>query len=299
MPKSVLQVLIRKGNPERLSGKLLVYAKIHPDTDLSRSHWGELVRGGIVSVTGNYRDQHNLLDFLKKELQDQLGEDYEEGLRQLKEKGGDQWDRLQELMKDADKPGHMEIIPIPAKVVFFESEEDLLEVEADIFYLGEYKMVENAHLSVSAFPILYQAAYKEQEDVRLDEEINTLLLEVGMESSDLESCFPAIQSVNYSNYSGDLQDLLYRRLIPELIHRSQSEDEFTEGMKLFRDFLKGYPFAEDIESIAWHIHELAKGLQGHQRLVELLCRKIAALRAERFEELNAIKKEIQALEGQS
>lgn len=297
MPNSILQVLIRRGNPERLSGKLLVYARIHESADLSKSHWGELVRGGMVAVTGNYRDQHSLLDFLRRELQEQLGDDVEEGLRQMREKGGDQWEKLQELMKDAEKPGNMEIIPIPAKVVFFESEDDLLQADADIFYMGEFKQVTNAHLSVSAFPILYQAAYREQDDLRLEDEINALLAETGMAEIESESCLPLIQSVNYANYAGDLRDLLYRQLIPELIHRAAREDEFQEGMRHFRAFLRGYPFAEDVEAISRHIHDIAQGLSGHQRHVELLCRKIAALREERFEELNSIKLELSELEN--
>lgn len=291
--------LIRRGDPDRLSGQLLVYARIADGVDLSQSQWGELVRGGLVAVSGNYRDQHSLLDFLRKELMDQMGEDYEEGLRQLREKGGEQWDRLQELLRDAEKPGNMEIIPIPAKVVFFDSEEELLQSDSDIFYMGEFKQVANAHLTVSAFPILYQAAYREQDDLRLQDEIESLLSDTGMAVPAPESCLPLIQSVNYSNFRGDLRDLLYRRLIPELIHCAPREDEFKVGMEHFRAFMRGYPFAEDVDAIALHIHDMALGLDGHQRQIELLCRKIAALREERFEELRQIQKELKELDGES
>lgn len=291
----MLSHLMRRGNPERLSGHLLVYARIAEGVDLGESQWGDLVRGGLVAVSGNYKDQHSLLDFLRKELQEQMGEDYEEGLRQMKEKGGEQWERLQDLLRDAEKPGNMEIIPVPAKVVFFDSEEELLQASGDIFYMGEFKQIANAHLSVSAFPILYQAAYREQDDLRLQDEIESLLSETGMSAPAEESCLPLIQSINYSNYHGDLKDLLYRRLIPELIHCADREDEFKKGLESFRVFMKGYPFVEDLESISKHIHDLAQGQSGHHRHIELLCQKIAALRAERFEELREIQQELRLL----
>jgi hypothetical protein len=295
MPKNILQVLLRKGDPNALSGKLIVYARV-TETPESDSPWKELVRGGVVAVMGEYRETHSMLDFLKRELGGSLGDNLEEGLRDLRERNSEQWESLQELLKDANKPGRMEVIPIPAKVVFFDSEKDLLAQKADIFFLGEYRQIGNAHLAVSSFPILYQAAFREQELDQLDEEIENLLLESGMTSSTNQSELEEIKTIHYASFLGNLKDLLFHKILPELIHRAENLHEFEEGWQSFMRFMSTYPNPNDLAFIKQHVLDIAAGKPGHVIAVELLCRKIAALKENRFDELRIIQMALEQLD---
>jgi hypothetical protein len=53
-----------------------------------------------------------------------------------------------------------------------------MQQEGDIFFVGNFKNMANANLSVNSFPILYQARYREQEIDMIKSEIDQLISQV-------------------------------------------------------------------------------------------------------------------------
>jgi hypothetical protein len=288
MPRNALQVLLRKGNIDRLSGNVLVYARVQHSPGARPTPWDDLIRGGMIAVYGQYQNHMNLKDFLIKEM----GQDPEALAESLQDRDDPQAQKLRELLSESENTDKMEIIPIPAKVVFFETEEELLEMDADIFFVGEFQHTTNAHLAISAFPILYQAALREQQSDQLDSEIQQLLHESGIalpsETEMTKRFLPSLAGTTYLHYHGDLKELFWKRLIPELVHSASVPGQFSEQIQAFRAFLGGYPFEADLNAIEAHLLALAAGYKEHQKPVELLCQKIAALRDERFEEVRFV-----------
>lgn len=288
-----LHVEQKKGDPKHLDGQLIAYLHID-DTNGEHepSPLDETVHGGIMAVFGDYRNQQSLKDFLHKEM-DNMDDDsaMAEFVEELKKNDSG------EFRKKLDSLINLEIIPVPAKVVLFDSEEALLNSEMDIFYLGRFKTLSHAHLSVTAFPILYQAAFREQEATRLQSEIQEMITQLENDSSLNLSGEPDSNPIDTHgqtilSYSGDLAELLNGEIIPKLIFNQHNAEEFDHALRQFHAFMQGYRFPEDIAQI----EELIKGVKEERpnchRKLELLSQKIAALQNEEFETVSRIQKEL-------
>jgi hypothetical protein len=155
----------KKGDSSRLDGRLTVYAAIDIDpAELANTKHpvASLVNNGYLVAQGNFRDQNSLKDFLKSEM----GLSLEEGLEQLLDKvdgleAALDPSKLREKLENMDEIE--DFIPTPAKIVSFPSEDEILNQEGDVFFGGTFEKIGNAVLCVNAFPILYQARYREQE----------------------------------------------------------------------------------------------------------------------------------------
>ena len=290
-----------KGEANSLCGRMLAYAKILPAPSTqtnpdSSFPWEELVHHGMLIVLGEFKNQMNLGDFLRKEFKGEVGDGFEGLVQKLRELGEDIPEELNpdELRKRLEGMSNMEIIPVPAKVVSFDSEEDLLKESADIFCVGEFQGVQHAHLAVTSFPILYQAAYREQQSRIVQTEINTILDQVVSASPNFDQTptrgDPVVLQIagTLDTFTGSLLELLMMTAVPNLVYNLGNPSEFRLSIQNFRRFMKPYRFPSDLDSIEDALQKLRNGDQGQSHRLELLCRKISALQTEQFEKLPAI-----------
>jgi len=249
----------KKGNTHHLLGKLIAYVRLEGHDDANPISGGTdegnevsplegLVRNGILAVQANYVDQRNIRDFFKKEFGISLEKGIQEVIEQGRETGGLEGALDPEAVKERlESMKNADFIPIPAKVAFFASEEELMEQDADIYYLGTFTVLSPAHLCVNAFPILYQAYYREQEHREVEQEISLLLQTVEGTTSKAS----VSESPPTDTKEGWKKHLL-KNLIPRMIYtrgdvEGQAEHEKSVGE--FRAFMEEFGFPEDAEAI--------------------------------------------------
>jgi hypothetical protein len=279
----------KKGDPHNLCGKVIAYAFIKSPPQIDDSLESNS-SNGILAIGGDFRKQQNLKDFLKAEFPGKIEEGFEKLFSKMKK------DDL--LPDDVDAPNiedkmdmikHMEIIPVPAKILHFESEEELLQEDADIYFLGEFEHSANAHLSVTSFPIMYQARFKEMGDSKIRAEINSILAGLDIPQTPTAVSVYPWREKHHSDFGEDLLRVLISEILPELASEKDERALFEKSSIEFRKFMQGYKHLQDIEKIIQHAytHENSKA--------ELYCRKVNAILFERFEELDEILKEIEKL----
>jgi hypothetical protein len=296
-----LQVEIKKGDPLHLRGKLIAYVHVQGREDAS-SPSGEgdnaspleaLVRNGVLAVQANYVDQRNIRDFFKKEFGISLEKGIEEVIEQARETGGLEGALDPEAVKERlESMKNADFIPIPAKVAFFSSDEEMLAQDADVYYLGSFTVLSHAHLCVNAFPILYQAYYREQEQREVEVEISALLRTVDTKPKKLGS-----EEAEEGTDAG-WKDHLLKSLIPRMIYtrgKAEGHAEHEKAVTEFRTFMEEFGFPEDAEAIVALIEDSSEFDAAALRKLELLVAKVEALQREDYERLEAIKRELGAL----
>jgi hypothetical protein len=288
----------RKGNDKRLCGRMIAYAKILPSPDAERSStpFDDMVKNGILALEGDFRQQPVLPN--KRSLNRAMDERIDNLIETMREEGVDLpedidvdslRDRLHEL-------SNMEVIPIPARICNFSSEADILKEDADVYFVGEFIGMNQAHFCLTTLPIYYQARYREQAKVEEMALLNEMLsqFETGsiMDNDDIqketEELFPEGASLN--TFVGDLNNLLNSRVVPFLL-ACETDADYEAQVQLFYNFMKSYPEQRDVKLIDGAIRELRKqgGDQSARKLLELGCKKINALYNEDIkgaEELN-------------
>ncbi len=281
---------LKKGDPAQLKGKLIAYVLVQARGESVKP--GEednslegLVRNGILAVQGNYVDQRNIRDFFKNEFGISLEKGIQEVIEQAKETGGLEGALDPEAVKERlESMKNADFIPIPAKVAFFPSEDEMLNEDADIYFLGEFTVFSHAHLCVNSFPILYQAYYREQEHREVEKEIAALLMNI--ESRKTED--------SVAVGSGWKEHLL-RNLIPGMIYTRGQEPVHTQEVATFRNFMQEFGFPEDTESILQIIESTLTFSPLVLKKLELLVSKVEALQNEDYERLEVIKRELSNL----
>lgn len=308
----MLNIIQKKGVSDPLQGRMLAYARILPGPSQATEHpgqfpWEDMVRNGILAVLGEFQSQLNLEDFLRKEFKGNIGEGIEGLAQKLRELGEDIPEDLnsEELRERLEGVSHMNIIPVPAKIVTFANEEAVLAEDADIFYMGEFRGVQHAHLAVTSFPILYQAMYREQLSRQTQSEINTLLEQVLSTTLSLPSLDrtpphgdPVVLELKdtLTEYPGNVLELLMGQVVPNLVYNLNYPAEFKLSMQNLRKFLKPYKWPEDLRSLEEALQGLHAGDLRQNLRLELICRKIAALHHEEFEKLSAIQKALSQIQ---
>jgi hypothetical protein len=193
----------------------------------------------------------------------------------------------------------MEVIPIPAKIGNFSCEEDILNEDADIYYIGEFIGAGQAHFCLTTLPIYYQARFREQARKKEMDFLNDALsqLETGefVDTEDLQKdsddLFP--KGVTLNTFMGDLGKLLNTRVIPFLL-ALESEEQYNQQIKLFYEFMKGYPIQTDVKLIDLALRDLRQKSESTmaRKLLELGCQKIDAIYNENPQKADSINKEI-------
>ncbi len=278
----------KRADPDNLDGRLIVYARIdiEPSDLINLKHpIASVIHNGLLVAQNNYREQTSLRDFLKSEL----GLSLEEGLEEII----DRMDGLESALdpqKLREKIDGMkefeEFIPTPAKIVPFNSEEEILEQEGDIFYVGSFENIGNANLCVNSFPILYQARYREQQIGKVRSEIEFLIgqIETG-ESPPSSTVMPP----------HELKQRILRDFIPDLLYHRQNAHEFETAQAQFREFMAGYHQPQEVEALVELISKAGELSSSHYRLIELLASKIEAAYAQRSNEVEQLDRQIDHL----
>jgi len=319
----MLNIEQKKGDHKKLSGKLIAYAYVDTqDEGAKNSPLQGMVQNGILAVSGNYLEQSSLQDFLRKEF----GTSMEEGLGGFIEHLQGMGDELPEglnpddLKEKMENFNAMEIIPVPAKIDFFGSEAELLQQEGDIYFLGKFHSHSHAHLSVTSFPILYQAQFREQRSNEMLAEINSMLdgldvetvpEEVPKQSKSSKSStntankqseilisgednldLPDEISAPLREYTGNLGELLMNKVLPAMLYHKDNPGEFARSLEMVKGFLQGYRYPETAEEFFQNLESLTGEQPVATRKLELLCRKLSALHHEEFETLTEIQHEL-------
>jgi len=292
---NVLNVERKKGDPEHLDGRVIVYAMIDidPAEFITMKHpVASMVHGGLLAVQGNYKEQNNLRDFLKSEMGIPLDGDSDglsEGLKEMIESMDGLESALdpQKLRERLEDMGEFEeFIPTPAKVVPFNSEREIMEQPGDVYFAGSFKKVGNAVLGVNAVPIIYQAIFREQQMQSLQNEIESLITQI--EWNDVPAVTIAMPGINP-------EELLLKEYIPSMLYQRVDKAGFLKAQKQFRAFMSGYRFNDDVEAILSLISADKEPKAVEYKLLELYAKKIAMVQTEDFSGIDSVRKEIEHL----
>ena len=290
----ILGIEQKKGDSKHLDGRVIVYAliDIDPSDRTAMKHpIGSMIHNGLLVAQGNFKEQSSLKDFLKSEMGVNLEEGLGEGLAELLERMDGIESALdpQKLKERLENMGEMEeFIPTPAKIVPFHSEEEILDQEGDIFFIGSFKNIGNAVLGVNALPIIYQANFREQEHQKVRNEIELLISQIERN----ETVTPTISTPEVN-----VEEKLLKEFIPDLLYSRKEPLSFEPAEKRFRSFMSGYPYEEDIEDVISLLRKPDELSTPDYKLLELYAKKIAAVIKEDFSAADNYNRQIQQLRG--
>lgn len=275
----MLNIELRKGDPQHLDGRVTVYAAIDIDPAdlLAMKHpIASAVHNGFLVAQGNFRDQNSLKDFLRSEIGLSSNEDLGEGLSELVDRMSGIESALdpQKLKDRLDNMGDFEeFIPTPAKVLPFHSEREILAQDGDVFYTGTFKNIGNAVLSINAVPIVYQARYREQEMQQVRNEIESLI-------SQVEDAPMPVSSLRETQTP--VEEKMLKDLIPAMLYSKGDAAAFKKSCEQFYAYLSTYPYPEDVQNIVRIITVNDVLHDPDSKLLELYAKKIGAVSREDF-----------------
>jgi hypothetical protein len=307
-----IHIEIKKGDPGNLKGKLIAYVRIvksqagkdeaeHPtksgapesDSEESSNPIHSMVRNGILAVQANYVDQRNIRDFFREEFGISLEKGIQEVIEQAKETGGLEGALDPEAVKERlESMKNADFIPIPAKIAFFSDEEEMLRGDADVYFLGHFTVLSHAHLCVNSFPIIYQAYFREQEQLAMEREIAALLetIENPKKKETVEA--KDAEGLRIRNFKGDVEAYLLKDLVPKMIYSLGDKLEYGKALEQFKSFMGDFGYPEDMQAIV----SLIESTPPHDAMVlkklELLVAKIEALQKEDYEKLDRIRNQL-------
>ena len=285
----------KKGDGGFLDGRVTVYALIDMDPAelMTTKHtFASMAHNGFLVSQGNFKDQYNFRDFLKSELGITLEDGLEQGLAQLLERmdGLESTldpQKLKERLESMDDLN--DLIPTPAKIIPFHTEEEILSQEGDVFFAGVFKNIGNAVLTVQALPMLYQARFREQEAGRIKNEIETLISQI--EKGDSRNSLASPEADGKKS----TEEHLLRDFIPNMLYSRKESRSFDATVQEFRTAMKRYRFPEDIDAIVSIISNTKELTEKDNRLLELYAKKITCVEKEDFKAVDAVTREIKQL----
>ena len=281
---------------------MIVYAKILPTPeDLGGgTPFDDMVKNGLLTLEGDFRQFSPRLPS-RRDIDRAVDDKLDDMLESMEADGVDLPSEMdvEKMRERLHELSSMEVIPIPAKIGNFSCEEDILNENADIYYIGEFVGVSQAHFCLTMLPVYYQAKYREQAKRKEMDFLNDALAQfesVGfVDTDDLqndsEELFP--KGVTLNTFMGDLGKLLNTRVIPFLL-ALESDEQYDQQIKLFYEFMKGYPVQADVKLIDYAIQDLRhkKDSAVTRRILELGCQKIDAIYNENPQRASEIGQEI-------
>jgi hypothetical protein len=306
----VFGIIQKKGNENKLCGKVIGYVKIpRPEPGGEETPFDALVSpDGILAIQGDY-SKHQDFESFRNNLQQSLPKSLQEALKFILDD-----DEIRDSLDKAKKisvsvipqKGRIgDFFPVPAQLVPFQSEEILLKEDCDIFFLGEFSSIGSAHLFLTGFPILYQSKYREQAELENEKEIDKLLAEIGDEKQatkniEFDQNLTVCLEGDLSSFKGNLLELFSVQVLPKMMYSIEKNDleNFSANITTFRRFMRSYPHQQDIEkmiSILQSVNEKKHSTQNDAQSLVLLCKKISALHHEEFEILPEIQRELEEL----
>ncbi|GHV11850.1 hypothetical protein AGMMS49938_03290 [Fibrobacterales bacterium] len=314
----MFNIIQKKGEPDKFSGRVIGYVKILPIVGNQQRESGPfdllISPDGFLAIQGDYLKIPDLGSF-GKSLSPSLPQGLQDMLKKILED-----DDLKDIFNSSKIKninvsvlparsggggvggGVGEFFPVPAQLVQFKSEEEILQQDADIFYLGEFSNIGCAHMFLMGFPILYQSKFKESEKQQSEKEVDALLSELGGAVSNPveelnELPFLKLEG-NLSGFNGDLLDLLMQT-IQKFMYSIENGLDLSDNIKRFRKFMHPYPYQQDLDQIQSLIENIAEN-KGHSsanqvKKLALLCQKINFLHKEEFEKMPEIQAQLEKL----
>ena len=124
----MLGIQQKKGDSEKLCGRLVVYAKIIPSASKDQNEgpipFASMVRNGILAVRGEFEKINSIKRFLQHEDgASSVDKGISDIIEHIKESGGELPEGLDvDSFKDRlEELSSMEIIPVPTKSMFYEN----------------------------------------------------------------------------------------------------------------------------------------------------------------------------------
>lgn len=279
----------KQGDPNRLYGKMTAYAIVENAESMPPEFRGEGNDGGnIFAVQADCRQEHPTQDFLKSDLGASLKKGLDQVIQHLRDSG---------LWQDTLTPdngeegaamvrGMAELIPIMARVLTFDSEEEIMREEGDIYFLGTFADWPGASMYGQAFSLLYQTRYREQERNTAKQSIDDLLSQIEKQASENEI---------FTNTS-DLEKKMLGNYIPAILYSLPNPAEHQKAIARFRRFMHGYRFPEDVDRIIEAVQNVKSPDAKTTKKLELLIKKIVAMSKEDFSALAVIQRELNGIE---
>lgn len=299
----------KKGVSDILCGKLVAYAKILPaiDQEGAPEPFQNMARNGLLVIEGDFRQNNTFKQFLQREMGENFDENIAGLLERIREEGGELPEGLdaETIRERVNELSNMEVIPIPAKIVHRTSEEEILKDDADIFYIGEFRGVGQAHFCLTSLPIYYQAKYKEQikitEQLYLEELLSQIDFPKTLDTKELKDnaeLFPANASL--SSFIGNLQELFDSKIIPFLLLQ-KTDAEFENGIEQLNHFMAPYSHKEDLKQVykTLKILRTDSANEIERKRLELLCNKISNVYHENFRKIPKIMDALKELNSQA
>ncbi|HNY32664.1 MAG TPA: hypothetical protein PKO15_17405 [Fibrobacteria bacterium] len=277
-----------RGDPTRLDGRLVAIAKVA--TPLPEDHPGSgMVHRGLLSVQGNYRDQHTMAEFFRLEFGLSMESGIEEIIEQARQNGGIEGaldpEQVRERLRNM---GDSQYLPIPAKVIRVSSLEAATKKhEGDVVYLGEFGDFQYAHMAVNSFPILYQARYREQERAALAAQIENMLGLLATPEPPEVAAEP-----NLETFEGNIEEHLLRTLLPALLYAKEGSTDADEALRRFQAFMSPHLYPGDVQRILDLVPQVRQGDHESLRILDLLVRKVAAIQREDWKTLETLRHEL-------
>ena len=227
----------KKGNDDQLCGRMIAYARIlpSPDAEPSETPFSDMIKNGLLTLEGDFRQPEHRPS--RREVNRAVDAKFNNFLKTMEENGVElpeniDVDAMRERLHELS---NMEVIPIPARIGNFTTEEDILKEEADIYHIGEFIGANQAHYCLTTLPIYYQAKYREQAKRSEMDMLNEMLSQfeegdfVNTEDiqKDTEELFP--KGLTLNTFMGDLSKLLNVRVIPFLLACESDNDYNTQS----------------------------------------------------------------------
>jgi len=270
-----------KGNSQLLNGRLLAFARVGSE---GNSDLQSMVHHGLLAVQGNYRDQRTLEEFFKLEFGLSLERGFEQVFEQNHTEATSDANLDPEQVRERFRSMRDAVsnMPIPAKHVVLESPEKALEFDGDVVDLGQFDDVVYAHMAVNAFPILYQAYFRQQEHQELQLHIERIL--------------EASPQNREPVFTGDVETQLLQVLLPTILYAPEGGKEAQEATVQLRALLAPHLTARDTEEVMALVARVRNGDAQAKLRLDLLLRRTAALHREDIKSLEAIRLELELLD---
>jgi hypothetical protein len=270
-----------KGNQSVLNGRVLAFARV---TSMGSNDLQAMVHHGMLAVQGNYRDQRTLEEFFKLEFGLSLERGFEQVFEQNHPESTSDATLDPEQVKERFRSMRDAVsnMPIPAKHVVLESPAKALEFEGDVADLGEFDDVTYAHMAVNAFPILYQAYFRQQEHLELQQHIDRIL--------------EASPHNREPVFTGDVETQLLHVLLPTILYAPQEGQDAQDATAQLHALLAPHLTARDTEEVLALVGRVRNGDTMAKQRLDLLLRRTAALHREDIKSLEAIRQELELLD---
>lgn len=276
----------KKGAGSRLDGRMTAYAIVEGTSGVPGELKGMIQDGSnVFAVQADCRQEHPSEDFFKSELGSSLKKGLDQVVQRLRESG--LW--FDQEKEDMDLVNGMaELIPIMARIVSFESEDEAINQEGDVYYLGAFSGFQGASMCAQAFSLMYQSRYREQARENAKKEIENLLVEI-------EQQVPENENFKDCN-KNDLKKKLLGTYVPAILYSSHNELERKKAIDRLRNFMRDYRFPDDIENIISVSENMKENDEYSVKKLTLLLDKIIAFNNEDFNKLASIQDTLNNLE---